>query len=559
MAESTIKTQKKPLGQKLLENGFISNVQLNLALNESKSKGIYLGQALENLGILSQDIITKFLADESGSAVIDLDNYPVDPEVISLIPYELSKRYQILPLEKKGDIIKAVVADTLNIIAIDALELETGLSVDVVTAPKDKISEAIEQYYGKQESFNQIVKDILSKGAKELDEHSGDMFPIIRLVDLVISNAIKTRSTDIHFEPDEKIIRIRLRIDGVLHQEVLLPKKLQSAITARLKVMGNLNITETRVPMDGRIAFKLGSRSIDLRMSTLPTSNGETVVLRVLDKERIPLNLSSLGFSSEDAENLNNILKAPNGLILVTGPTGSGKTSTLYTALGIASSLERNILTLEDPIEYELPVIRQTNVNPEVGMDFPTGLRAILRQDPDVVMVGEIRDSETADLAIRASLTGHLVLSSLHTNSAAAAIPRLVDIGIKPYLVSASLCAVIAQRLVRKICEHCKTKITNVEQPLDTINIKMPADTEYQFYKGAGCEACSNTGYHGRIGIYEIMRVDHEYNKLINDADIKEIEEIATKKGMKRMVEDGIQKALNGFTTLEEVLKAVQF
>ncbi|MCP4412203.1 MAG: Flp pilus assembly complex ATPase component, partial [Gammaproteobacteria bacterium] len=431
MTESTI-AKKKPLGQRLLENGFISELQLNLALNESKSRGIYLGQALENLGILSQEVITNFLADESGSEVIDLNNYPVNPEVISLIPYELSKRYQVLPLEKNGNVIKAAIADTLNINAIEALELETGLSIDVVTAPKDKIAEAIEQYYGQQESFSQLVKDILSKGVDELDESSGNMFPVIRLVDLVISNAIRTRSTDIHFEPDEKIVRIRLRIDGVLHQEVLLPKKLQSAVTARLKVMGKLNITETRIPMDGRIAFQLGSRSIDLRMSTLPTSNGETIVLRVLDKDRIPLNLGSLGFSVEDEETLKDILKAPNGLILVTGPTGSGKTSTLYTALGIASSLERNILTLEDPIEYELPVIRQTSVNADVGMDFPTGLRAMLRQDPDVIMVGEIRDSETADLAIRASLTGHLVLSTLHTNSAAAAIPRLVDIGIKP-------------------------------------------------------------------------------------------------------------------------------
>ncbi|MCP4459858.1 MAG: Flp pilus assembly complex ATPase component, partial [Cytophagales bacterium] len=268
----------------------------------------------------------------------------------------------VLPLEKNGNVIKAAIADTLNINAIEALELETGLSIDVVTAPKDKIAEAIEQYYGQQESFSQLVKDILSKGVDELDESSGNMFPVIRLVDLVISNAIRTRSTDIHFEPDEKIVRIRLRIDGVLHQEVLLPKKLQSAVTARLKVMGKLNITETRIPMDGRIAFQLGSRSIDLRMSTLPTSNGETIVLRVLDKDRIPLNLGSLGFSVEDEETLKDILKAPNGLILVTGPTGSGKTSTLYTALGIASSLERNILTLEDPIEYELPVIRQTSV-----------------------------------------------------------------------------------------------------------------------------------------------------------------------------------------------------
>ncbi|MHC4183606.1 MAG: GspE/PulE family protein [Planctomycetota bacterium] len=558
MAESTI-AQKELLGQRLLENGYISEIQLNIALNESKSKGIYLGQALENLGILSQEIITNFLADESGAEVIDLHNYPVNPEVINLIPYELSKRYQVLPLEKKGNVIKTAMADTLNINAIEALELETGLSIDVVTAQKDEIIEAIERYYGQQESFSQIVKDILSKNAHEFDENSGNTFPIIRLVDLVITNAIKTRSTDIHFEPDEKIVRIRLRIDGVLHQEVLLPKKIQSAITARLKIMANMNITETRIPMDGRIAFKLGSRSIDLRVSTLPTSNGENIVLRVLDKERMSLDLSSLGFSPDDEKDLNDILKAPNGLILVTGPTGSGKTSTLYSALGIASGLERNILTLEDPIEYELPIIRQTSVNPDVGMDFPAGLRAMLRQDPDVIMVGEIRDSETADLAIRASLTGHLVLSTLHTNSAAAAIPRLVDIGIKPYLVSASLSAVIAQRLVRRICEHCKTKITNMERTLDMVNIKMPADTENQFYKGAGCKICVNTGYHGRIGIYEIMRIDYEYHNLINDADIKGIEELAIKKGMKRMVEDGIQKAIKGFTTLEEVLKAVQF
>ena len=559
MAENTTKTDKKPLGQSLLENGFISELQLNLALNESKSKGVFLGQALENLGIISQDVITNFLADESGSDVVDLNDYPVDSKVINLIPYELAKRYQVLPLERNGNTIKTAMADTLNINAIDAMELETGLSIDVVTAPKDKIAKEIEQHYGQQESFQQIVKDLLLEGTEELDEHSGNIFPIIRLVDMVIANAIKIRSTDIHFEPDEKIIRIRFRIDGVLHQEALLPKKLQSAITARLKIMSNLNITETRIPMDGRIAFQLGTRNIDLRMSTLPTSNGETIVLRVLDKERIPLNLDSLGFSSEDEENLNNILKAPNGLILVTGPTGSGKTSTLYTALGITSSLERNILTLEDPIEYEIPVIRQTAVNPDIGMDFPTGLRAMLRQDPDVIMVGEIRDAETAELAIRASLTGHLVLSSLHTNSAAAAIPRMVDIGIKPYLVSASLCAIVAQRLVRRICEDCKTKVTNMEQMQDTINLKMPADTEYQFYKGAGCKKCDNTGYLGRIGIYEIMRLDYEYHNLIVDnVNIKEIEEIAKKKGMKMMVEDGIQKALKGFTTLDEVLKSVQ-
>jgi type IV pilus assembly protein PilB len=560
MPETPIKSQHKPLGQRLMESGLISDVQLNLALNESKGKGIYLGEALESLGIISQEIVTRFLADESGTEVIDLDKYPVDPEVLKLIPYELAKRYQILPLSRRENIIKVAVADTLNINAIETLELETGLSVDVVAAPKGKLSESIEQHYGKQESFSQLIKDILSKGAEVLDDSSGNMFPVISLVDLVISKAIESRSTDIHFEPEGKILRVRFRVDGVLHQEVLFPKKLQSAITARLKIMSNLNITETRVPMDGHIAFNSGTKTIDLRVSTLPTSNGEAIVLRVLDKERVVLNLSSLGFSPEDEDTFRNILKTPHGLILVTGPTGSGKTSTLYTALGIISTLERSILTLEDPVEYELPVIRQTHINPDVGMDFPTGLRAILRQDPDVVMVGEIRDSETAELAIRASLTGHLVLSTLHTNSAAAAIPRLVDMGIKPYLVSASLCAVIAQRLVRRICEHCKTEIKDGEEMLAAINLNMPADTRYQFYRGAGCKACDNTGYNGRLGIYEIIRVDNEFHKyIVNDADYEEIEGIARKKGMKMMIEDGIQKALKGFTTLEEVLKTVQF
>lgn len=558
-ATDDVKTVSKPLGQRLLESGLISEEQLNVALNEGKNKGIYLGQALEILGILSQEVITKFLAEESGSEIIQLSNYSIDPEVIKLIPYELAKRHQFLPLSRKGNVIKAAVSDTLNIHAVEAIEIATGLGVDVVTAPSNEIIEAIEHYYAQQETLDQIIKDILSKGADYLDDSEGNVLPIIRLVDLVISKAIQTRATDVHFEPDEKVLRVRLRIDGVLHQEVLVPKQLQSSITARLKVMGSLDITETRVPMDGRIAFNTGTRSVDLRMSTLPTSNGETIVLRVLDKERIGLNLQSLEFSSKDKETFQSILRNPNGLILVTGPTGSGKTSTLYAALGIVSTLERNVLTLEDPIEYELPVIRQTPINPEVGMDFPAGLRAMLRQDPDVIMVGEIRDSETAGLAIRAALTGHLVLSTLHTNSAAASIPRLIDMGIKQYLVSSSLKAVIAQRLIRRICENCKTETTEPEQEFADIGIKIPAEGEHKFYKGLGCEACGNSGYHGRLGIFEIMKLDQKFHSLIvNNAGAKEIEDHARSLGMRKLVEDGFDKALQGLTTLKEVRKLVQ-
>ncbi len=552
------KKRSKPLGQRLIESGLISEAQLNLALNESKAKNIYLGQALESLGILTQDVVTQFLADESGAEIINLRTYPVDPEVIKLVPYELPKRYQFLPLSRKGNTIKAAVADTLNILAIDALELETGFSVEVVTAPKNEIIEAIEQHYAQQKTFDQIIGEILSQGADYLDEASADVLPIIRLVDLIISKAIKTRATDIHFEPDEKVYRVRFRVDGALRQEVLIPKSLQASISARLKIMGNLDITETRIPMDGRISFNTGTRKVDLRISTLPISTGETIVLRVLDKERVGLNLEALEFSARDQKLFQQVLKSPHGLILVTGPTGSGKTSTLYAALGILNTMERNTLTLEDPIEYELPLIRQTPVNPDVGMDFPTGLRAMLRQDPDVIMVGEIRDSETASLAIRAALTGHLVLSTLHTNSAAASIPRLVDMGLKSYLVSSALRAVVAQRLVRRICQYCKTELPKEEQEseLTAIGFKLSKKVAYQFFKGAGCQACGNSGYFGRLSVIEILKIDHSFHDLIvGNAGTKEIEELAKKKGMRKLVEDGIQKALKGLTTLEEIFK----
>lgn len=558
MPVDATKKATKPLGQRLIESGLISEAQLNIALNEGKSKGIYLGQALENLGILTQEVVTQFLADESGTEIVDISKYTIDPELIKLVPYELARHHQFMPLKREGNTIKVAVADTLNIMAIDTLELETGLSVDVVTAPKSDIFDTIEQYYSKQDSIEHIIKAILAEGSDVdvTDDKSSDIMPVIRMVDLIITKAIKTRATDIHFEPDIKVFRIRFRVDGVLHQEVLIPKQLQQAITARLKIMGNLDITETRVPMDGRISFKTGTRTVDLRISTLPVSSGETIVLRVLDKEKVALDLESLGYSQKSRDLFNEILKAPHGLILITGPTGSGKTSSLYAALNIVSTMERNVLTLEDPIEYELPIIRQTPVNPDVGMDFPTGLRAMLRQDPDIIMVGEIRDSETAELAIRAALTGHLVLSTLHTNSAAAAIPRLIDMGIKSYLVSASIRAVIAQRLVRRICKFCKIELTDIESELNNIGVKLALREEHKFYKGAGCDSCGNTGYKGRVGVYEILRINPEFHDLIvNNASVREIEEMAKKHGMRKLINDGIEKALMGHTTLEEVFK----
>lgn len=559
MTTKTDQTVKKPLGQRLLDAGLITEAHLTLALNEGKSKGIYLGEALISLGVLTEEIISRFLAEESSTALIDLKKFPVDMAAIKLVPYELARRHQVLPLSRKENVIKIAMADTLDILAVDAVELATGSSVDVVSAPKNEIVEAIEEYYAEQETVEQVIDSILAKGAEYLDEKSGNVLPIIRLVDQVVKKAIKNRATDIHFEPDEKVFRVRVRVDGVLHQELLIPKALQAAITARVKIMGNMDITETRIPLDGRISFKVGARVVDLRLSTLPTSNGEAMVLRVLDKERIGLDLKSLSFSELDEELFKDILKNPHGLILVTGPTGSGKTSTLYAALGIVNSMERNVLTLEDPIEYELPLVRQTPVRPEVGMDFPTGLRSMLRQDPDIIMVGEIRDSETATLAIRAALTGHLVLSTLHTNSASGAIPRLVDMGMKPYLVSSSLRAVVGQRLVRRICEFCKKEVEDPGAYIKSLSLAMPDLNVHKLYKGSGCETCSNTGYRGRLGIIEIMKVDDSYHDLIvNNAGEKEMGYHARSCGMRMMMEDGIDKAFQGLTTLEEVVRAVQ-
>ncbi len=556
MSADAVKKTSKPLGQRLLDSGLISQEQLDIALNEGKSRGIYLGQALENLGILSQDVITQFLADESSTEIVDINKYPIDPETVKLVPYNIANHYQIMPLSHNERAIKIAVADTLNILAIDALELETGMSVDVVTAPKNDIFEAIERCYVRQDSIENTIKTLLGNNDESLDETSSDTMPIIQLVDMIIAKAIKTRSTDIHFEPDQKVFRVRFRIDGVMHQEVLVPKELQRALTARLKIMGNLDITETRIPMDGRISFKTGTRVVDLRVSTLPISNGESIVLRVLDKDRVTLDLETLGFLPKSRQLVREILTNPHGLILVTGPTGSGKTSTLYAALSIVSTLEKNVLTLEDPIEYDLPLIRQTPVNPEIGMDFPTGLRAMLRQDPDIIMVGEIRDAETANLAIRASLTGHLVISTLHTNSAVAAIPRLSDMGIQPYLVSASLRAIIAQRLVRRICAHCKTEIKDAQKELDALGAKVKIKAGHMFFKGAGCDACSGTGYHGRVGLYEIFKMDSSYHDyIVNNTDVKTIEKAAIKNGMRKLIHDGIEKALKGLTTLEEVFK----
>ncbi|MBI4667065.1 MAG: Flp pilus assembly complex ATPase component TadA [Nitrospinae bacterium] len=557
MATDT-KKKTKPLGQRLLEAGLVSEAQLNLALREQKRMGIYLGDALERLGFVTQEIIASVLAQETQAEVVNLKTSVIEPDVIKLVPYEMAKRYQLMPISKEGDTLILAMVDTLNVVAIDAVEEASGLKVDVVTAPEQDIMESIERHYAQGGSIETTMDQILNR-ATALGEDAGEEAPMIRLVDQIVALAVKNRATDIHVEPDEKIVRIRMRVDGVMRQEVLMPKPLQAAVTARFKIMGGLNVTEKRLPQDGRITFQMGLRQIDLRLSTLPTNHGENIVIRVLDKENVRLILKSLGFSDHDEKTFTDAVNLPYGIILVTGPTGSGKTSTLYAGLGMVNSLEKSVFTLEDPIEYQLPIIRQTQVNADIGMTFASGLRALLRQDPDVIMVGEIRDQETAELAVRAALTGHLVLSTLHTNDAVGAIPRLVDMGVEPFLLAASLSCILGQRLVRKICPACKELVDNPERVIAGLDIKLPQGAPLELFRGAGCKECSGTGYRGRLGIYEVLRITEDFHDLIvNRAGINELKNLAQELGTKSMYDDGLSKALSGVTTVEEVVRVIK-
>jgi type II secretory ATPase GspE/PulE/Tfp pilus assembly ATPase PilB-like protein len=444
----------------------------------------------------------------------------------------------------------------LNIVAVDTVESYTGLNVNTHTAPAQELIEAIERHYAHRESIKQLLDELMAKGISDLGEDGSREAPMIRLCNQLITVGIQSRVTDIHVEPDEYYLRVRMRVDGVLTQEILIPKPLQAPITARFKLMANLNLTEKRTPQDGRIPFTLGTRRIDLRVSTLPTNFGESLVLRILDKGALKLEFRALGFTPNDQSRIQSLIHRPHGIILVTGPTGSGKTTTLYTALRHVNAKEKSVFTLEDPIEYQMPLIRQTQVNPDIGMTFAAGLRALLRQDPDVILVGEIRDQETADLAMRAALTGHLVFSTLHTNDALGAIPRLIDMGVEAFLLASALTAIIGQRLVRCICPGCKIERTDASTVLADLRVELPEGVLPRLWSGRGCDACGKTGYKGRAGIYEIIQITDELHApIVHGPDMAGIRAIIRREGMPTMFDDGLMKALHGITTLEEVLR----
>lgn len=508
----------------------------------------------------------KLLADEFGMPMIDMTNVRASSELMAMLPRHLAVKYTAFPVGREGNTVRVAISDPLDVDAIDSISHFLKLTVEPVVAPADEIRAHIDRFYGKdEESMEKLLSDISTGEEAQVisgigssaagSEGETDDAPIIKLVYQVILEAISRRASDIHLEPLEKRFRVRYRIDGVLVEVENPPKRLQLAIVSRLKIMANISIAEKRIPQDGRIQVAVGNKPIDLRVSSLPTAHGESIVMRILDKEGLQLGLPELGFLSDDQATMERIITLPDGLFLVTGPTGSGKTTTLYSCLHFINKPDRKLITVEDPVEYQLSGINQVPVRTEVGMTFANALRAMLRQAPNIIMVGEIRDLETAEIAINASLTGHMVFSTLHTNDAPGAVTRMIDIGVKPFLVSTSLRAIMAQRLVRKICKKCKHPYTPDPRELRSLNITAQQAANATFAKGAGCENCHGTGYRGRAGIFEIFAVNDELQRMIyENVGTSRLRDKARTLGMRTMREDGLRKVLTGLTTIEEVV-----
>ncbi len=563
----------KPLKEKiidiLVESKNIKKEDLDGAIKLSKEKGISLDKVLLEKELITEKELLILLAKELNIPPIDLTKYKIDPELLSVVPERIARQYRIIPISQIGTTITVAISDPFNIFAIDDLKNLTGYEVDVVMCTDSDITKAANLYYGKKAitTMAEAVKELGGDESIEVIEDTdkdveigatieeSKKAPIVQVVDLFIREALKQRASDIHIEPTEGDLRIRYRIDGNLHDVLSLPKKNQNAILVRIKIMSNLDITEWRMPQDGRFKIKLPRQEIDFRVSVLPTTFGQKIVLRILDKSNLSIGLDGLGFFPETTAFFKEALAKPFGMILVTGPTGSGKSTTLYSIVNQLNTPERNIITIEDPVEYLLEGITQIQAKPEIGLTFAAGLRSLLRQNPDIIMVGEIRDSETADIAVKASLTGQLVFSTLHTNDACGAITRLIDMGVEPFLVASSLIMTCAQRLCRKICQHCKEPYEVSEAMLSRVGLK--PDKSQVFYHGKGCNTCRNTGYHGRMGALEILMIDDSIREMIvkghSSDEIKDF--VVKEKGMSTLWDDAVKKFKLGLTTLEEVLR----
>jgi len=564
------------LGDLLVKEKVITPEQLEQATKLQKETHVRLASALVKLGFLSDEDVTNFLSRQYGVPAINLSYFEIDPAVVKLIPFETAKRYQILPLSRVGASLTIAMVDPTNVFAMDDIKFMTGFNIEPVVASESSIVEGIDKAYGtsKEEELEQVMQGLNDLGEagdvevqaeteelalKEL-EKAADEAPIVKLVNLVLTDAVKRGASDIHIEPYEKEFRVRFRIDGVLQGIMNPPLKLKDAITSRLKIMAKLDISEKRLPQDGRIMLKMQiggkKKQLDFRVSTLPTLWGEKIVLRLLDKENLRLDMTKLGFESESLAKFQKAILKPYGMVLVTGPTGSGKTNTLYSSISQLNQPDTNIMTAEDPVEFQLAGVNQVQMKEQIGLNFAAALRAFLRQDPNIILVGEIRDFETAEIAIKAALTGHLVLSTLHTNGAPETITRLMNMGIEPFLVATSVHLICAQRLVRRICKDCAEPVEMPPQALIDEGFTPEEAKTVQIMKGKGCATCNKTGYKGRTGLYEVMEVDDEIKELVLvGASALELKKKAIERGMITLRRSGLTKVAQGWTTLEEVAR----
>ena len=560
-------SQGNRLGELLVREKLISLQQLRQAQDEQKRSGKNLGFALAKLGYVSDTEITNFLSAQYRVPAINLDEYEIDPEVLKLVPKETCERHRVLPVARAGSSLILAMADPTNLHAIDDIKFLTKYNIDPCVASENAIVAAIDRYHNAGPSYDDVMAGFdegeIDFASEEVDvnvnelERASEDAPVVRLVNMILLNAIKKGASDIHIEPYEKKFRVRYRIDGVLHEEMAPPLKLKNAISSRLKIMSQLDIAERRLPQDGRIKLKLGKgREMDFRVSVLPTLWGEKIVMRLLDKGNLQLDMAKLGFDPKPLDDFLWAIHQPWGMVLVTGPTGSGKTTTLYSALSDLNKPEHNISTAEDPVEYNLHGINQVQMHDEIGLNFASALRAFLRQDPDILMVGEIRDFETAEIAIKAALTGHMVLSTLHTNDAPATVSRLLNMGVEPFLITASLNLILAQRLARKICADCKQEIPRDEKILREVGMTEEQIAECKLMKGAGCKTCNGSGYKGRVALYEVMRLNDTLREMVlQGASTAELKIGAIKSGMISLRMSGNLKILAGITTPEEVMR----
>jgi type IV pilus assembly protein PilB len=564
------------LGEILVKENLITSDQLRQALDLQKASGGRLGACLMKLGFITDDEITGVLSRQYGVPSINLKYYEVDATVIKLIPQDTAVRYQIVPLSRVGSTLTIAMTDPTNVFAMDDIKFMTGFNVEPVVASETAIAEAISKFYGEaksEEELNKVMKDLAGEENADLEiaaeeaemnlaelERMAEEAPIIKLVNLILTDAVKRGASDIHIEPYEKEIRVRFRIDGILQSVMNPPMKLRDAIISRVKIMAKLDISEKRLPQDGRIMIKYRKdgkiKDLDFRVSTIPTLYGEKIVMRLLDKENLRLDMTKLGFEQESLTKFERAILRPYGMVLVTGPTGSGKTNTLYSSIARLNTPETNIMTAEDPVEFQLGGVNQVQMKDQIGLNFAAALRAFLRQDPNIILVGEIRDFETAEIAVKAALTGHLVLSTLHTNDAPSTISRLMNMGIEPFLVATSVNLICAQRLVRRICVNCKEQLQLPEAALAEAGYTTEELAETKVFVGKGCGVCNKTGYKGRVGLYEVMEINDELRELVLvGASALELRKKALDQGMITLRRSGLIKAALGLTTIEEVVR----